>query len=83
MSVIILSGDDGQQNGTKAAEPDSSLDGPLIAQMSNRGAVAVEMMNDTWTALLPSAIRQSSEYNRNFSIARIWGSRERRAGLGL
>lgn len=41
------------RNGTKAAEPDSRSDGRLIAQMSNRGAVAVEMMNGAWPGLLP------------------------------
>ena len=76
LSVIILSGDDGQQNGTKAAEPDSGLDGPLIAQMSNRRAVAVEMMNDVWPALSPSAIRRSSENNGNFSIMSVSASWE-------
>lgn len=45
------------RNGTKAAEPDSRSDGPPIAQMSNREAVAVEMMNDVWPGLLPSSHR--------------------------
>lgn len=45
------------RNGTKAPEPDSRSDGLLIAQMSNRGAVAVEMMNDAWPGLLPPSFK--------------------------
>lgn len=45
------------RNGTKAAEPDSRSDGLLIAQMSNRGAVAVQMMNDAWPGLLAPSLK--------------------------
>lgn len=56
--------DDRLQDWTEAAVPDSGDDGPLIAQMSLRRQVAVEMMDDVSPAPLPSAIKRCLENNR-------------------
>lgn len=64
LSATLFFSDDRLRDWTEAPVLDSGSDGRLIAQMSLRRQVAVEMMNDVCPALLPLAIKSCLENNR-------------------